>query len=135
GDTWEWDGTSWAQLAPAAAPPARLHHAMAYDHARARVVLHAGNDGRGRLADTWDFDGARWTSVAASSAPPPRQSQGLAFDLAARRLLAFGGEDGPTYRSDSLALATDSPASYHAYGAGCAGSSGVVTLAVDPYRL
>ncbi len=42
GDTWEWDGTNWTQLAPASSPSSRADHAMAYDSARQRVVLFGG---------------------------------------------------------------------------------------------
>src|SRR5262245_60363669 len=42
GDTWEWDGASWAHRSAAVVPPARTNHAMVYDAARRRVVLFGG---------------------------------------------------------------------------------------------
>jgi hypothetical protein len=33
-DTWEWDGQTWDERAPATSPPARDYHAMAYDSVR-----------------------------------------------------------------------------------------------------
>src|SRR5688572_14660643 len=54
GDTWEWDGVSWAQQNPAASPTVRQDHAMAYDAARQRVVLFGGfSNGSGVRGDTW----------------------------------------------------------------------------------
>src|SRR5262249_49422621 len=41
-DTWEWDGTNWAQRLPAASPPPRQNSGMAYDLARGCTVLFAG---------------------------------------------------------------------------------------------
>jgi len=38
-ETWEWDGTDWAQRAPAQEPLARRGHALAYDSNRGVVVL------------------------------------------------------------------------------------------------
>ena len=40
-DTWEWDGTDWAQRSPARSPTPRYGHAMAYDATRGRITLTA----------------------------------------------------------------------------------------------
>ena len=54
GDTWEWDGSAWAEIEPGLASPApRSGHALAYEGARRRVVLFGGYDGSERFADTW----------------------------------------------------------------------------------
>ncbi len=42
GDTWAWDGSSWAQLMPAASPPARINAQLAYDSAHEQAVLFGG---------------------------------------------------------------------------------------------
>src|SRR5260370_3308181 len=42
GDTWQFDGTTWANLAPAVAPPATSNAAMAYDTVRGLSVLYGG---------------------------------------------------------------------------------------------
>ena len=53
---WEWDGTAWTEIVPAAGPPGRWQHAMAYDSARQRVVLFGGADIAGmQFADTWEY--------------------------------------------------------------------------------
>ena len=64
-DTWEWDGERWTQPLPPASPPARSSYAMAYDAARARVVLFGGLAGSGFFrSDTWEWDGVRWTELS-----------------------------------------------------------------------
>ncbi len=45
-DTWEWDGTTWTQLA-IPGPPPRQRHGMAYDTARGVTVFFRG--------DTWEL--------------------------------------------------------------------------------
>jgi hypothetical protein len=65
-DTWEWNGTAWANLA-IAGPPARSWHAMAYDSNRHRIVIFGGqtsNLSGGHLDDTWELV----TPVAVASA-------------------------------------------------------------------
>jgi len=52
GDTWEWNGSSWTQVATTG-PSARWEHAMAYDSLRGRIVLFAGFN---TLDDTWEWD-------------------------------------------------------------------------------
>lgn len=90
-ETWEWDGTDWTQLLPAAAPSARLGHAMAFDWVRNRVVLFGGrNVGSVHESDTWTFDGSTWTRVA-TTGPSARCCFDLAFDFANGRVLLFGG--------------------------------------------
>jgi hypothetical protein len=59
GDTWTWDGTDWTERRPSHSPQVRKVHAMAYDAARARVLLFGGSFGD-RLSDTWTWDGTDW---------------------------------------------------------------------------
>ena len=72
GDTWEWDGTSWA-LRSTTGPSPRYEHAMAYDSARARVVLFGGF-GNSRYGDTWEWDGANWV-LRATIGPAPHSQR------------------------------------------------------------
>ena len=79
-------------------PPARAHHALAYDPQARRVVLTAGSTPRdsGRsfefFADVWAFDGERWSEVSRSG--DRLSGIGLAFDARRGRLNSFGGYDG-----------------------------------------
>jgi len=50
-DTWEWDGTTWTQLA-INGPFPRLSHATTYDRVRGEIVLFGGTNGA-PLGDTW----------------------------------------------------------------------------------
>src|SRR5262245_59766277 len=56
GATAVWDGRRWRAANPANEPPPRQHHAMAYDLARARVVLFGGYAVTSALGDTWEWD-------------------------------------------------------------------------------
>ncbi|OQZ02009.1 MAG: hypothetical protein B6D36_13535 [Planctomycetes bacterium UTPLA1] len=64
GDTWEWDGTNWAQRSPAISPPARWSHTMVYDSVRDVTVLFGGisfDGGPHYFGDTWEWNGTNWT--------------------------------------------------------------------------
>jgi len=95
GGTWEWDGTNWRPLNPAASPPARYSHSMVYDAAREEIVLFGGyNNQIGRLNDTWVFDGTTWEEKNPTTPPPIRDDAMMVYDAAAGRqkVLLFGGQ-------------------------------------------
>lgn len=92
GDTWEWDGTSWTQRAPASIPNGRYHHAMAYDSMRQVTVLFGGNAGGGRLNDTWEWDGTNWTRRTPASSPPAQNGHAMAFDRARGVTVFYGSQ-------------------------------------------
>jgi galactose oxidase-like protein len=59
GDTWEWDGTEWTQIADTGPPP-RSYLAMVFDSSRECLVLFGGNN-LGWLNDTWEWtDDGGW---------------------------------------------------------------------------
>jgi hypothetical protein len=89
GDTWEWDGASWARRTTTGPTP-RDRHAMAYDAARGRVVLFGGDNDGGPQGDTWEWDGTAWTQRA-TTGPPARYGHAMAFDAARGRVVLFGG--------------------------------------------
>jgi hypothetical protein len=91
-DTWEYDGSAWVPIPTVVAPPARSGHALAYDAARDRTVLFAGENSGQLFADTWEYDGVAWTAVATASSPPARHFHALAYDAARGRTVLFGGE-------------------------------------------
>jgi hypothetical protein len=93
-DTWEWDGTDWNQLNPARSPPGRSSHAMAYDAARARVVLFGGQNAWGpshMWEDTWEWDGTTWSERATPIRPAARRDHTMAYDSTRGRVVLFGG--------------------------------------------
>lgn len=55
GDTWQWDGQSWAQAA-SSGPRSRELTSITYDSQRRRVVLHGGFG----IGDTWEWTGSDW---------------------------------------------------------------------------
>jgi hypothetical protein len=91
-ETWEWDGSTWVDVAiePNARPSARFDHAMAFDSARGRVVLFGGFS-TGYLRDTWELiDGTRWMR-ASSGGPEERTGPAMVYDSLRERVLLFGG--------------------------------------------
>lgn len=98
GDTWEWDGSRWLARTPSRLPPARTRHAMAYDHARRRVVMFGGcaavtrddSNCGSTLSDTWVWDGIDWT-LQSSAGPSQRTDHAMAYDAARALVVMFGG--------------------------------------------
>ena len=58
-ETWEWNGTDWAQRFPTTAPSQR-GAPIAFDSNRGVTVLFGGVDTSGELFDTWEYDGTNW---------------------------------------------------------------------------
>jgi len=57
GDTWEWDGRAWRQVAESGPPP-RNAHSTVFLPLRNRVVMFAGKNDRGNdLTDMWEWNG------------------------------------------------------------------------------
>ncbi len=90
GDTWQFDGTTWANLAPAVAPPATSNAAMAYDTVRGVSVLYGGSTVTAVNADTWEWDGASWNHRSPATSPPPMSDAAMVYDSARARMLLFG---------------------------------------------
>jgi hypothetical protein len=91
--TWEWDGSTWANHASAV--PRRGRPALAYDAARQRLVMFGGWDPStgSRTAETWEWDGARWELRTPPTSPSPREAHAMVYDAARRRVVMFGGGD------------------------------------------
>lgn len=91
GDTWEWDGDAWTQVADIG-PSARFHCAATYDKTRKAGLLFGGRKSVGSTPqnDTWTWDGEAWTQVD-DTGPTARSEHALAFDGARGNVLLFGG--------------------------------------------
>ena len=100
-DTWEWDGSAWAQIQPVVSPPPRSAAAFAHDPVRSRTVLFGGGSHTGLLADTWEYDGTTWQQVVTANQPTARRHAAMVFDRAAGRMLLFGGRDDFASKSDT----------------------------------
>jgi hypothetical protein len=92
GDTWEWDGKQWQEIAGTSIA-ARDHHAMAYDASRGRTVLFGGGLFPRRPGpwptDTWEWDGERWAQVATDG--PAGRVAAMVYDSKRREVVLFGG--------------------------------------------
>ncbi len=108
GDTWSFDGAAWiAKGVVGSTPSARRDHALAYDPARARIVLFGGVGASGAvLGDTWEWDGQVWSQRLTASQPVARQASAMATAPGGGVVL-FGGADasgaslGDTWRLDA----------------------------------
>jgi hypothetical protein len=94
GDTWEWNGSTWTQVA-STGPSPREGHAMAFDSARGKTVLFGGANGN-EYGDTWEWDGSTWALVS-TTGPAARLWHGMAYDSARRRTVLFGGQNSSTF--------------------------------------
>jgi hypothetical protein len=94
GDTWEWNGAVWMEMADTSVG-LRDHHVLAYDEARGTTVLFGGNRGPGPWpSDTWEWDGVSWTRAAVEG-PVGRSRSSMVYDAARRQLVLFGGIGAP----------------------------------------
>jgi hypothetical protein len=71
---------------------------MAFDGARARVVMFGGTTAAGDSSETWTWDGAAWANACTSGActatvPPARHDAAMAFDSKRGVIVMVGGTD------------------------------------------
>jgi hypothetical protein len=95
-ETWEWNGSTWAQIATATTPGGLAYHGFAYDPTRARCVLYGGSSNPGLLLDsnqTWEYDGANWTHLTPATNPGPLERPAMCYHAGLGRTLLFGGID------------------------------------------
>jgi cysteine-rich repeat protein len=95
-DTWEYDGTDWTERTDLSmSPPARSHHAMAYDELSGLILLQGGENNLpiARLDDTWQYDGVTWTPQG-NQPLLERTSHAMAYDPTRNVVVLFGGERG-----------------------------------------
>lgn len=92
GDTWEFNGVSWASMNLTTNPPARANQAMTYDPIRKRVVLFGGwQGGSDYLSDTWEYDGINWYQISPVHSPTPRRGARMVYVPALNQIVMFGG--------------------------------------------
>ncbi len=93
-DTWEYDGTTWAQVDPGLSPQRRDSHAMVFDEHRGVSVLFGGYSASSSpLSDTWEYNGA-WQLVNTSQSPEPRSHHAMVYDKNRNVTVLFGGLNG-----------------------------------------
>jgi hypothetical protein len=103
GETWEWNGREWTQVADMGPSP-RMGCAMAYDTLRHRVVLFGGYNYRlpqpEYFDDTWEWDGTEWTQIA-DTGPSVRALLPMVFDISRECLVLFGGASPSGWLGDT----------------------------------
>lgn len=110
GDTWEWNGIAWNQVAVGGAPTpvGRSYGSLSYDSARRTVVLHGGlPGGSAPLSDTWEWNGHAWNQLFLNP-PPARGLAASCFDSARTAVVLFGGYNGSSDLADAWELAPPS---------------------------
>lgn len=90
GDLWIDSGAGFAPV-PATGPSPRTGAALAYDEARARLVLFGGSDFNGLMGDTWTFDGIAWQQVVVPTSPQPRSGGHMVYDPMRGVIVMAGG--------------------------------------------
>jgi hypothetical protein len=86
GDTWQWNGSIWAQLHPTTSPPAGAA-VMGYDPATQQMILVAHN------GTAWNWNGRTWSALGGS--PPPFGAYaGLFYDSAQQAMFLWEGGAG-----------------------------------------
>jgi hypothetical protein len=110
GDLWSFNLTSnqWTERTPRPSPAGREHYGVAYDPARARMVMFGGT-GAGKLGDTWEYDpaGRSWLPAPIEGEAPSARSrhQGVAAaDLGS--VFFFGGATAKGYSAELWMLAS-----------------------------
>lgn len=87
--TWEFDGSSWTQVATGG-PPSNASAAIAYDPVRHRTVLYDGGE-------TWEWDGVAWSLVTSVFPAPALTTVTLNYDWARNTMVLEGvGNSSPT---------------------------------------
>ncbi len=94
GDTWTYNGTTWARQSPTTNPGRRYGASMAYDPATGRLVLFGGQGvyAYQSFGDTWTYNGAAWAQQHPASSPPGRFGASMAYDPPTRQLVLFSGD-------------------------------------------
>lgn len=129
----EWNGHSWAQRLPTNAPTAA--GVLATNTARGEIVLFDGDLGT-HPGHTHVYSSGAVSPAPSALEPAPRFGAMMAYDPLRDRAVLFGGTNSwGEFTNLHLTLGdvweyeAGASANYQLYGAGCAGSRGVPTLA------
>jgi hypothetical protein len=90
GDTWEWSGTAWSQVA-SSGPPAASGSAMAFDSARNVTVLFGGHRSTGPHDETWEWNGVAWARRTPPASPQALFLAAMDYDPLRGRTVLHGG--------------------------------------------
>ncbi|MCA8948516.1 MAG: hypothetical protein KDE27_03390 [Planctomycetes bacterium] len=132
-ETWVYDGASWTPETHLAHPPEVRLATLVLDPGTNELVLFGGTESRpfgtASVDRTWHYDAITgWRELHTATRPGPRTAHASGF-LPGHGIVVNGGYDtatGSTY-GDTWVLA-GTRGTYSTWGAGCQGSTGVVTL-------
>ena len=100
-DTWTWNGTNWAQRAPATTPPPRFGASIGHDTAANAVRLFGGDAGSQGLSDTWMWNGGNWVEQSPTTSPSARAFAPMAENPGTGTDVVFGGLANAGAQSDT----------------------------------
>lgn len=128
----EWNGFSWVQRFPANAPGST--GTMATDTVNDSVLVLDG-DLDNQPGHTWNYANGTLAPAPTAAEPARRFGAAMAFDPVRERMVMYGGSNhwNPTANilltlGDTWEFTPSFAASWTAFGAGCAGTSGIPTL-------
>ena len=92
GDTWTYNGSTWAQLSPANSPSPRGGASMAYDPANSELALVGGMTANGHtVGDTWSYNGTTWVEQSPVVGPGQPYLAPMDYDPTSGHLVLFNG--------------------------------------------
>jgi hypothetical protein len=98
GDTWEWDGDGWVQVADTGPAPFAFV-GLAFDSSR-NVAVFFTSDVNNTAWETWEWDGTAWTQVEDTGPQAPNGAFEMVYDSARQVTVLEGGSlanPAPTY--------------------------------------
>lgn len=128
---WLWDGQRWWDMGLSPVIAGHYSAAMTWDESRQRVVKFGGVtlfSGVGYLNQSIEWTPG-WSRRAMMSSPTERAWSPLAYDAVRRKVVMFGGSNSVVL-GDTQEYGAVIPATVTSFGAGCAGSAGVPSMAV-----
>jgi hypothetical protein len=89
-DTWEWNGSDWQLVIPAASPSTRAFYGAAFDARRGKTVI-IGAQSTFVGSETWEYDGVTWQQALTATTLVSRESPSLCYDAGRGVIVLFGG--------------------------------------------
>src|SRR4029079_16812208 len=93
GGTWQWTGTSWAELHPTNSPNAKGAGIAALDPVHHNAVLFGGLASVNPFG-TWLWDGVDWNRAGVEVEPPLTYYSSATYDPRLGGVVSFGGAAG-----------------------------------------
>ncbi len=88
-DTWEFDGTSWKQVATTG--PTVVNPIMVYDPSRGQMLMLGMDANQNTLMYSYDASSATWNQIVPPTLPDCVNQAGLAFQSTDNTVILFGG--------------------------------------------